>query len=132
MEILSKNHPRFCARYISKVGVAKEIKVGWDRVYVLNGQYYMQWQHCSDTLPLAGQIVLIANKVALPNDLWELHNIVMPECYWAYLYFANKSAKSQRTVMYTPNPGIGSSGKRMVLHPISESTFNRLVAKNKN
>lgn len=99
MEKLSKNHPRFCAKYVQKIGIAKQEKVGWQRVFKLHGKYFI----CSygDTYQ-PGDKVLVVKRVPNPGNEWIVHEIILCEDYWHYEYFMNRSAKEQRTTPYKP------------------------------
>ena len=135
MEILSKNHPRFCAKYVKAVGIAEKIKVGWDSFYLLDGKYYVVYSSCMG-LPEIGQHVLLAKKVKLPNNLWEVHEIVLPECYWYYVnwYYVihmNKCTKKQRSDNYVPSANMYCGGETVMLFPLSVKLAKKLQQKRK-
>jgi len=100
MEKLARNHPRFCAKYIKEIGIAKEERIGWCRAINLNGTRFIYQQLGRTFNP--GDKVLIAKRIPHPGNEWTIHEIILAEDYWTYEYFMDKTAKEQRTKPYEP------------------------------
>ena len=106
MEILKKNHPRFCAHYVAFVGQTSsprktkysELQCGADKFK------FAQYSTKSGDLQ-PGDIVYVAKlKPTYQGEpcLWEIHKITVPEVYWHYESWANRTPKEQRTRPYLP------------------------------
>lgn len=95
----TKNHPRFCAKYVKQLGVAKQQKIGWNRFLMCEGKYYI-YKYSSDYK--VGDKVLVAKKIPLPGQQYDLHEVALAEDYWYYEWHMKKTAKEQRTNPYEP------------------------------
>ncbi len=99
MEKLSVNHPRFCAKYVKHIGVAKETKVGWTRVFEMNGKFFIIRRDAEFKI---GDKVWIAKKIPTPDQQWNVHEVILPEDYWTYSFHMSKDPKEQRKNTYNP------------------------------
>ena len=85
MEKLTENDPRFCAKYVKNIGIAKEKKLGFYHVFEINGKLYVRAHNLDVNV---GDKVWIAKKIKTPNKEWNVHEIVIPEDYWHYEFHA--------------------------------------------
>lgn len=125
MEIFTSNEPRFCAQYVKHVGLAQEEKVGWTRVFKLNGVYYIRQLNGDFTV---GQNVLIAKKIPLPGGKWNVHEIKLAEDFWFYSHHAKRTPKEKRSMDYQPRAKTWL-GKTLILEEISQEYYFNLVKK---
>ena len=100
MEKFDKNHPRFCAQYVKKIGVAKEEKIGWCNVIKFENKFYIYQQFNKTYQP--GDKVFIAKKIPKPGNQWTIHEIILAEDFWFYEFFATRTQKEQITTSYVP------------------------------
>jgi len=128
MEKSSTNHPRFCAKYVKPIGVAKETKVGWTRVFEMNGKFYIISRHNDYKI---GQKVWIAKKNPTPGQTWNVHEITIPEHYWNYEYHHELTAKEQRTTPYEPRPRYWFGTQCYIIEETTEEYIQRKFAFNK-
>lgn len=123
MEKFHKNHPRFCTQYIKKVGVAKQVSIGWCRVLQFEGKNYIYQQLNTQHKP--GAVVFIAKRIAMPGKMWEVHQVKLAECFWTYTMFCNKTNKEQRKVPYEPRAHTWWSGNTFIVEEASIEYIKR-------
>ena len=128
MEKLSVNHPRFCAKYVKPIGVAKETKVGWTRVFEMNGKIYIISRNRDYKV---GQKVWIAKKIPMPGEQWNVHEIELPEHHWTYEYYQNLTAKEQRTTPYQPKARYWFGSKCYIIEETNHEYVQRNFSFNK-
>jgi len=105
MEVLPKNHPRFCARYVGFIG--KVVVPRNARADALNiaGKRF-DFVYSSGDLAV-GDEVYIAKLIPTHRSLgrvWEIHKIVLAESYFHYQWFAARTEKEKRKHPYQPYP----------------------------
>lgn len=127
MEKLNKNNPRFCAKYIKKIGLAKEQKNGWYRVIKCDSKYFL-YQGLEKQYSI-GDNVVIAKRVPLPGSQWTIHEVKLCEEYWYYESFMNRSAKDQRKTIYEPKARTWFDCNTYIVQEVSLEKIQRLLRK---
>ena len=122
MEKLTENHPRFCAKYVKNIGVAKEKKLGFYHVFDLNGKLYVRAHNLDVNV---GDKVWIAKKIKTPNKEWSVHEIIVPEDYWYYKFHANKTAKEQRQTTYVAKAKTWFGNQRYIIQEVKKLAKNK-------
>ena len=121
MEKLTENNPRFCAKYVKNIGIAKEKKLGFYHVFELNGKLYVRAHNLDVNV---GDKVWIAKKIKTPNKEWSVHEIIVPEDYWYYKFHANKTAKEQRQTTYVAKAKTWFGNQRYIIQEVKKVAKN--------
>lgn len=108
MELLSKNHPRFCCQYIRLVGEFEmpNCRQYWSDIVI--GKEVFKFSHFTRNDFKVGDEVYIAKFIpTLRHEKCRVrvHCIRLAEDYWHYCYYhKNDNAKYFRTHKYNPVP----------------------------
>lgn len=102
MELLSKNHPRFCAKYLSAVG---EVETPRNRRFpiVKVGEMLFEESRCSSSEFKPGDVAYIAKRLPTlrrEQNRWMIHKIILAEAHWLYMANCRRSPKEQRSQPY--------------------------------
>ena len=98
--MLSKNDPRFCAKFIKCIGVFQELP--FNKFQFENTLYSISNKPSRDYE--IGDHILLGKKIPQPNSGWIVYEIAIPEHYWTYEYFEKLSPKEKRIKQYNPRP----------------------------
>jgi hypothetical protein len=87
VEVLRKNHPRFCSKYVRFIGLAETPRKQRPSLSSLNigNQSFSRVWGSSDLN--VGDRVFIAKEVPTLRGrarIWAVHEIILPEAYWRY------------------------------------------------
>lgn len=100
MEKLFTNHPRFCAKYVKPIGVAKETKVGWTCVFEMNGKFYIIFVIMIIKFTKKFGLLKKSNTRSNMECSWNHNSWTLLEL-WIPLW---TDSKEQRTNPYEPRP----------------------------
>lgn len=119
MEMLDKNHSRFCAKYVRQVGVAQEFSIGWFRVFKMHDKYYMRATRSYSDYKV-GQKILYAKRIKDNKKQFVLHEIIIPEHYLLYQYYYNKEN-------YEPIANINLGIQSYIIEEVSLNTIKKII-----
>ncbi len=101
MDKLSRNHPRFCARYRRFVGEVESPGKYFPPQVSVHGERFSLTQGRVEYEP--GEAVYVARRVPVLRgqpSRWQIHLIELPEAYWYYESWYRSQEQGRRVGPY--------------------------------